>query len=234
MPAAGRTASGSRGRSAGGGGAQPLDFHAVVAVHLGQPDEDPFVPSSWHVLADVVRADRQLAVAAIDEDRQSDGAGPTQADQRVKCSPNGPTRVQDVVDQNHGPPVQVEVELGVAHDGLRAAWCLAAADVDVVAVERDVELSEVQLEVGALRDQPAQAVRERDTAGVDPDERGGLELLVALDDLVRDPRECAADGVAVSFSAAVDDVGEALAEFLDPARAVDEPPTAARTRVVAR
>jgi hypothetical protein len=69
--------------------------------------------------------------------------------------------------------------------------------VDVVAVERDVDLAEVELEVGALLDQPPQPVREWHSAGVDPDERDGVELLVSLDDLVRDPRECAADGLTV-------------------------------------
>ena len=46
--------------------------------------------------------------------------------------------------------------------------------------------------LGALLDQAAQAVGERHAARVDPDERDRVELLVALDDLVRDPRECAA------------------------------------------
>ena len=74
---------------------------------------------------------------------------------------------------------------------LRAARRLAAADVHVVAVEGDVELAEVELELGALLDQAAQAMGERHAARVDPDERDGVEVLVALDDLVRDPRECA-------------------------------------------
>ena len=81
--------------------------------------------------------------------------------------------------------------------GCGAARRLAAADVHVVAVEGDVELAEVELELGALLDQAAQAVRERHAACVDPDERDRVELLVALDDLVRDPRECAADGLTV-------------------------------------
>ena len=66
---------------------------------------------------------------------------------------------------------------------------LAAAHVHVVAVEGDVELAERELLAGALGDQPAQALRERHAALVDADERDLVEVVVPLDDLVRDPRE---------------------------------------------
>ena len=66
---------------------------------------------------------------------------------------------------------------------------LPDADVDVVAVEGDVELAELELDAGALLDEPAQPLRERHAAGVDPDERDRLEIVVSLDDLVRDPGE---------------------------------------------
>jgi hypothetical protein len=48
----------------------------------------------------------------------------------------------------------------------------AGADVDVVAVEGDVELAELELDAGALLDEAAQALRERHAARMDPDERG--------------------------------------------------------------
>ena len=73
-------------------------------------------------------------------------------------------------------PSSVEVELRVADDRLRALRRrLAAAHEDVVAVEGDVELAEVELDAGALGDQAAQPLRERDAARVDADERDGLE-----------------------------------------------------------
>ena len=53
----------------------------------------------------------------------------------------------------------------------------------------DVELAEVELGAGALGDEPLQPLGERDAAGVDADEGDRLEVVVALDDLVRDPRE---------------------------------------------
>ena len=63
---------------------------------------------------------------------------------------------------------------------------LAAPHVDVVAIERDVERPERDLDVGELLDQRAQALGDGDAARVDADEGYLLEVGVALDDLVGD------------------------------------------------
>jgi hypothetical protein len=73
----------------------------------------------------------------------------------------------------------------------------AAADVDVVAVEGDVQLPERDLRAGELLDALAQPLRERDAARVDADEGDLREVGVALDDLVRDPRQRLRDRVGV-------------------------------------
>jgi hypothetical protein len=74
---------------------------------------------------------------------------------------------------------------------------LAGADVDVVAVEGDVELAEGELGALELGDPPAQALGKRDAARVDADQRDALELRVALDDLVGDARQRALDRLGV-------------------------------------
>ena len=74
---------------------------------------------------------------------------------------------------------------------------LAAADVDVVAVEGDVELPERDLRAGELFDALAQPLRQRDTARVDADECNAPEAGVPLDDLVRDPGQRLRDRVGV-------------------------------------
>jgi hypothetical protein len=77
---------------------------------------------------------------------------------------------------------------------------LAGADVDVVAVEGDVELAERDLRAGELGDAAAEPLRERDAARVDADEGDPVELRIALDDLVRDPRQRALDRLGVEDS----------------------------------
>ena len=68
------------------------------------------------------------------------------------------------------------------------------ADVDVVAVEGDVDRAELDLEAGELVDQAAEPVGERHSARVDADEGDRVELRVPLDDLVRDPPRASARG----------------------------------------
>jgi hypothetical protein len=84
--------------------------------------------------------------------------------------------------------------------------CGAAADVHVVAVEGDVELAERDPRRAQLLDAVPQALRERDSARMDPDERDPLEVAVALDDLVGDPRQCPRDRVGVEDGSACRDL----------------------------
>jgi len=64
---------------------------------------------------------------------------------------------------------------------------LAAADGDIVAVEGDVDGSEVGSRSGPLLDQPGEAPGERHAARLDADHGELVEVGRSLDDLVRDP-----------------------------------------------
>src|SRR6185369_6343823 len=57
-----------------------LDDDAVDAVDLQELHADHFALRGRHVLADEVGADRQLAMAAVDDDRELDGAWPAEVD----------------------------------------------------------------------------------------------------------------------------------------------------------
>src|SRR5581483_6180889 len=163
---------------------QQLDLHALVA-------------RGGQVLADVVGADRQLAVAAVGEDGELYARRPAVLEQRVDRGADRATRVEDVVDEDDGAPLELEVEPRLAHDRLRPLRRARATHVDVVAVEGDVELAERELDAGALLDHRADALGERDAAGVDPYECDRVEVVVVLDDLVRDAAERAGDGFGV-------------------------------------
>ena len=84
-------------------------------------------------LADVVGLDRELAVAAVDEDREADRARPAEVDDAVERGADGAAGVEDVVAEDDRPSVQVEVDLRLLDQGLRRDRR------EVVAVERDVE-----------------------------------------------------------------------------------------------
>src|SRR5439155_21110562 len=80
---------------------------------------------------------------------------------------------------------------------LRGQRRLAAAYPHVVPVEGDVDLPERELAAAALLDQPADALRERDASAVDADERDPVEVVVLLDDLVRDAGERPVDRLGI-------------------------------------
>ena len=67
----------------------------------------------------------------------------------------------------------------------------------VVAVEGDVDGAELDLLPAPLLDQAGEPLGDRDAAGVDADEGDLAEVVVALDDLVRDPRERALEAFGV-------------------------------------
>ena len=119
-------------------------------------DADELLARGGHVLADVVGPDRDLAVAAIDEDRQADGLRPAEVDEGIHRRPDRPARVQDVVDEDDGRAVQVERQVGALDDRL------LGDQREVVAVERDVERADRQADALVLEDGVGDPVREGD------------------------------------------------------------------------
>src|SRR5215472_5990924 len=85
----------------------------VRAVGLLEEDLDDFAVGGRHALADVVRFDRKLAVAAVDEDGQADGPRTTEVDDAVEGGADRPSGVEDVVAEEDRASVEVEIDLGL-------------------------------------------------------------------------------------------------------------------------
>ena len=162
---------------------------AVAVVRLVELDADTLGERGRDVLADVVRPDRQLAVATVDEDGELHPRGAPVLEQGVDRGADRAAGEEDVVDEHDRLALEREVELGAADDRLRVERRPAAADEHVVAVERDVDGADVDLHARALGDERPQPVGKRHAAGVDADERQRVEVGVALDQLVRDSGE---------------------------------------------
>ena len=174
-----------------------LEHHAVDPVDLRELDPHALAERGREVLPDVVRADRQLAVAAIDEDGELDAFGAAVVEERVDRRPDRPAGEEHVVDEHARRPAEREVELRAADDGLRVERRLAAANEDVVAMEGDVDGAERELDAASLGHELLQPPGERDAARVDADEREPLQVVVPLDQLVRQPRHRARERVRV-------------------------------------
>jgi hypothetical protein len=74
---------------------------------------------------------------------------------------------------------------------------LAASHLHVVAIEGDVNHSEIDDVTGALGNQRPQPLGDRDAAGLNAHEREALEIVGLLDQLVRDARDRAIDRLGV-------------------------------------
>ena len=90
-------------------------------------------------------------MAAVGEHGELDAGRAPVLEQRVDRGADRAAGVEDVVDEDHGRALELEVELRSRDDRLRAGGA-AVADVDVVAVEGDVELAELELDAAALVD----------------------------------------------------------------------------------
>src|SRR5919201_5034774 len=98
---------------------------AVDLVHLDELHLDALAAGGRKVLADVVGADRQLAVPAVDQHGQLDPVGPAVVEERLDRRPDRPARVEDVVDEDDRLPFEREVERGRPDNGLRMAGSIA-------------------------------------------------------------------------------------------------------------
>ncbi len=135
---------------------------------------------------------------AVDEHRELHAVGAPEVEQRVDRGADRPPREEDVVDEHARPPFEREVELRAAHDRVRVERRRPAADEHVVAVERDVDRAERRLDAAPLGDERS---RSRCASGTPrvwiPTRASRRDVVVALDQLVREPGERPRKGVRV-------------------------------------
>jgi hypothetical protein len=170
---------------------------AVDLVDLDKLHLNAFAAGGRQVLAHVVGADGKLAMAAIDKARELDPRGPSVLEQGLDRGSDRPAGREDVVDQDAGSAFEREVELRGAHNRLGVPGSLSVANDDVVAMERDVDAAEGNLDASEVSDVAPEALSERNPAGVNPDERSALEVTVSLDDLVSDAGERPVQGLGI-------------------------------------
>src|SRR5258708_36237677 len=76
------------------------DHRLVDAIVFGHENLDPLCVGGRDILSDVVRPDRQLAVSAVDEDRQLDGLGAAEVHHRVHRRAGRPAVMDHVDDED--------------------------------------------------------------------------------------------------------------------------------------
>ncbi len=143
------------------------------------------------VLANVIRPDRQLAVAAIDDHRQADRRRPAVVGQGIEGSAHRPPGEQHVVDEHHRAAADLRHGVGALDDGG------VGQRRQVVAVEGDVERADWQAHPFVLLDQARQSPRQRDAAAADAHQDEILRSAVALHDFVGNAGQRAAQVIGI-------------------------------------
>ena len=136
-------------------------------------------------------------MAAVDQYGQLNSLGPPVVEQGFDRRPDRAPRVENVVHQDAGLSLEREVERRRPHDRLRMERRLAASHLHVVAIEGDVDHAEIDDVTGALGNQRAQPLGDRNAAGLNAYERETLEVVGLLDQFVRDARDRAIDRLGV-------------------------------------
>jgi hypothetical protein len=129
---------------------------------------------------------------AVSEHRQLHPLGAPVVEEGVDRRAHGPAGEEDVVDEDDGESLEVEVQVRGEDDRLG----VGCSGLDVVAVERDVEVAERELLAGQLAHQRVDALRQDRAARVDADDRYRFRG-VLLHDLVRNPHQRAAQVLSV-------------------------------------
>src|SRR6267142_4507409 len=91
------------------------DHDAIDPIVLAEHDGHDLPAARGQVLADIVGADGQLAMAAVDENGQADDARAAEVHQGVHGGADRPAREEHVVDEDHDATLHGEVDLGAAH-----------------------------------------------------------------------------------------------------------------------
>ena len=163
-----------------------------MAVVLGEAHLDVLAARGGHVLADVVGAQRQLPVATVDEDRQLNRAGPADVAECIQGRAHRASGVEDVVDEDDQCLVDAALRDGRVLEGPR--WL----EVEVVAVERDVQRPVRNRDAGELLDLVGQPRGQGDAPGRDAEKddlrrRVGTVESGLFDDLMGDAGDGPAD-----------------------------------------
>jgi hypothetical protein len=126
-----------------------------------------------------------------------DARGTAVVEERLDRRADRAAGVEDIVDQHDRAAFERKVELRLADERLSVQRRLAAANVNIVAVEGDVDGAELRGFACALLDQAREPLRDRNAACLDAHERDLTEVGVRLDDLVGDARKRPRDRVGI-------------------------------------
>ena len=150
-------------------------------------DLDGLSERSGYVLAHVVGADGELAVASVDENEELNGAGSPEIDEGIEGGPDGAPGKEDIVDEDY-------VAIGdAAGYGRACAIGRLSGGVSVVAVGSRVKGGDRDPAIAAGGNIAGDALGEGETPGADADKEKVRGVRMGLYELMGNTAEGLAD-----------------------------------------
>src|SRR5436309_11206856 len=145
--------------------ANPADqVHLISPVQLFDEHIHPLPAIHFHLFADDVRLDGELASPPVDQHAEGDALGPSEVGELVERRAHGPPGVEHVVHDDHVLAAQVTGNPRLADDGF------GADGFEVVAIQGDVEGTTREDYALVLLDELRNPLGQLDAAPLDADE----------------------------------------------------------------
>jgi hypothetical protein len=160
-------------------------------VHRLEADADPVGRCGRDIFADEISPDRKLPVSPVHEHGQLDPGGPSKGGHRIHGGAAASSRVEDIIDKDQGPAVQIERQVG------RLQHADPAPRGEVVPVHRYIHRREDRTDSLDLPDMAGDPLGNGPAAGGNTGQHEIRKLVILLDDLVGDPSDRPADRLLV-------------------------------------
>src|SRR6204780_5158713 len=138
---------------------------AFLAVNFLQADFHYFGLTCFHVSADERRLDRHFAMAAINQHAKADALGTAQVEKTVHRRTNGTAGVKHIVNDNKVAAVNRKIDFVRMNHGLRSHGG------KVVAVQRDIERADGNVDAGRIVNRLSQTLRQGNAPPAYPNQR---------------------------------------------------------------
>jgi hypothetical protein len=168
----------------------PFNDNLIFAASFFEPNGYALRFGGGNVLAHKIGFDGQLAMTAVDQNRELDAPGAPKIVQRVHSRPHSPATEQNIVHQHHRFSGYIKWDNRRLDVG-------GGPPIQIITVHTHIQAASWHWMRPNSREQRAQPVAQRHAATLDPDHHNLPVRLVSFGDLMRNPGQRAMDGGGV-------------------------------------
>ena len=167
--------------------------HQVLAIVLPHQDVDHLRAPGFHELADIVRFDGKLSVAAVDQNGEFDAIRAAEVDDGIHGRPDGPAGIKDIIDEDNLFAVGGEGDI-------RGSDNRVGADTGpVIPVQGNVDIAFGDVDSLDFTNLGLKTLGQEDPSSLNADEGESVGAVVGFQNLMRHPGKNAVDVRGVQY-----------------------------------